>query len=115
MAPFVIPGIVLAIGFYAAYAPPPLALYGTATILILAYTTRFLPIAYYVERGRHAQHQSRNGGGGAHSRRRAADRDPPRAGAATSSAISPVRGSSCSFRRRANSHPRSSWSGRIPA
>jgi iron(III) transport system permease protein len=46
MAPFVIPGIVLAIGFYAAYAPPPLALYGTATILVLAYTTRFLPIAY---------------------------------------------------------------------
>jgi iron(III) transport system permease protein len=46
MAPFVIPGIVLAIGFYAAYAAPPLALYGTATILILAYTTRFLPIAY---------------------------------------------------------------------
>jgi iron(III) transport system permease protein len=25
MAPFVIPGVVLAIGFYAAYAPPPLA------------------------------------------------------------------------------------------
>jgi iron(III) transport system permease protein len=46
MAPFVIPGIVLAIGFYAAYAPPPLALYGTAAILILAFTTRFLPIAY---------------------------------------------------------------------
>jgi iron(III) transport system permease protein len=46
MAPFVIPGIVLAIGFYAAYAPPPLALYGTATILILAFTTRFLPIGY---------------------------------------------------------------------
>src|SRR5919204_1989685 len=46
MAPFVIPGIVLAIGFYAAYAPPPLALYGTATILILAFTTRFLPIAF---------------------------------------------------------------------
>ena len=46
MAPFVVPGIVLAIGFYAAYAPPPLALYGTATILILAFTTRFLPIAY---------------------------------------------------------------------
>ena len=36
MAPFVVPGIVLAIAFYAAYAPPPLALYGTATILILA-------------------------------------------------------------------------------
>ena len=46
MAPFVIPGIVLAIGFYAAYAPPPLALYGTATILVLAFATRFLPIAY---------------------------------------------------------------------
>ena len=29
MAPFVVPGIVLAIAFYAAYAPPPLALYGT--------------------------------------------------------------------------------------
>ncbi|BBK33533.1 iron(III) transport system permease protein [Stella humosa] len=46
MAPFVIPGIVLAIGFYAAYAPPPLSLYGTAWILILAFTTRFLPIAF---------------------------------------------------------------------
>ena len=46
MAPLVIPGIVLAIGFYAAWSPPPLALYGTATILILGYTTRFLPIAY---------------------------------------------------------------------
>ena len=29
MAPFVIPGIVLAIGFYAAYTRPPLVLYGT--------------------------------------------------------------------------------------
>ena len=46
MVPFVIPGIVLAIGFYAAYAPPPFALYNTALILILAFTTRFLPIAY---------------------------------------------------------------------
>lgn len=46
VAPFVVPGIVLAIGFYAAYAPPPLALYGTSWILILAFTTRFLPIAY---------------------------------------------------------------------
>ncbi|MBI3515668.1 MAG: ABC transporter permease subunit, partial [Proteobacteria bacterium] len=45
-APFVIPGIVLAIGFYAAYAAPPFALYGTAAILVLAFTTRFLPIAY---------------------------------------------------------------------
>jgi iron(III) transport system permease protein len=46
MAPFVIPGIVLAIGFYAAYLSPPFALYNTAWILILAFTTRFLPIAY---------------------------------------------------------------------
>ncbi|MGR3321628.1 MAG: ABC transporter permease [Pseudooceanicola sp.] len=46
MAPFVIPGIVMAIGFYAAYAPPPLALYGTAAIIIVAFTARFLPIAY---------------------------------------------------------------------
>ncbi|MBI3434542.1 MAG: iron ABC transporter permease [Proteobacteria bacterium] len=46
LAPFVVPGIVLAIGFYAAYAPQPFALYGTATIMILAFTTRFLPIAY---------------------------------------------------------------------
>jgi iron(III) transport system permease protein len=46
MAPFVIPGIVLAIGFYAAYTHPPLVLYGTAWILVLAFATRFLPIAY---------------------------------------------------------------------
>jgi iron(III) transport system permease protein len=46
VAPFVIPGIVLAIGFYAAFAPPPVALYGTAALLILAFTTRFLPVAY---------------------------------------------------------------------
>jgi iron(III) transport system permease protein len=46
MAPLVIPGIVLAIGFYSAWSPPPLALYGTAAIMVLGYTTRFLPIAY---------------------------------------------------------------------
>ncbi|MCC7275618.1 MAG: iron ABC transporter permease [Alphaproteobacteria bacterium] len=46
MAPFVIPGIVMAIGFYAAYAAPPLALYGTSIIIVLAFTARFLPIAY---------------------------------------------------------------------
>ena len=46
MAPFVIPGIVLAIGFYAAYTHPPLLLYGTAWILILAFAARFLPIAF---------------------------------------------------------------------
>ncbi|MGQ0445702.1 MAG: ABC transporter permease [Beijerinckiaceae bacterium] len=46
MFPAVIPGIVLAIGFLAAFASPPFFLYGTPTILILAFTTRFLPIAY---------------------------------------------------------------------
>lgn len=46
MAPFVIPGIVMAIGFYAAYASPPLSLYGTGILMVLAFTTRFLPIAY---------------------------------------------------------------------
>jgi len=46
MAPLVIPGIVLAIGFYSAYAAPPFALYGSAVIMILAFTVRFLPIAY---------------------------------------------------------------------
>ena len=46
MAPFVVPGIVLAIGIYAAYSHPPILLYGTAAILIVSFTTRFLPIAY---------------------------------------------------------------------
>lgn len=46
MAPFAVPGIVLAIGFYGAYARPPLLLYGTAWMLILAFATRFLPVAY---------------------------------------------------------------------
>ncbi|RYF11792.1 MAG: iron ABC transporter permease, partial [Deltaproteobacteria bacterium] len=46
MTPFVIPGIVLAIAFYAAYAPAPFSLYGTGFILVLAFTTRFLPVAY---------------------------------------------------------------------
>lgn len=46
MAPLVIPGIVLGVAFYATYAPPPIALYGTAAILVIGYTTRFLPIAF---------------------------------------------------------------------
>lgn len=46
MAPFVVPGIVLAIGFLAAYGHQPLVLYGTAAIMVIAYATRFLPIAY---------------------------------------------------------------------
>ncbi|TAM92779.1 iron ABC transporter permease, partial [bacterium] len=46
MAPFVVPGIVLAIGFFSAYAHPPVLLYGTAGMLIVAFATRFLPVAY---------------------------------------------------------------------
>jgi iron(III) transport system permease protein len=36
----------MAIGFYASFAAPPFALYGTAAIIILAFISRFLPIAY---------------------------------------------------------------------
>jgi iron(III) transport system permease protein len=46
MAPFVIPGIVLGMAFYATFAPPPAALNGTAAIVILAFISRFIPIAY---------------------------------------------------------------------
>jgi iron(III) transport system permease protein len=46
MAPFIVPGIVLAIGFYAAYSHPPLKLIGTPWIMIMAFATQFLPIAY---------------------------------------------------------------------
>jgi iron(III) transport system permease protein len=46
LAPFVVPGIVLAIGFFSAYTHPPIVLYGTGWMLIVAFATRFLPIAY---------------------------------------------------------------------
>jgi iron(III) transport system permease protein len=41
-----IPGITLGIGFYSAFSTPPFSLYGTVTIIVLAFTVRFLPIAY---------------------------------------------------------------------
>jgi iron(III) transport system permease protein len=41
-----IPGITLGIGFYSAFSAPPFSLYGTVTIIVLAFTVRFLPIAY---------------------------------------------------------------------
>jgi iron(III) transport system permease protein len=44
--PVVIPGLVLAIGFYATYAVPPFQLAGTGTLLVIAFTTRFLPISF---------------------------------------------------------------------
>jgi iron(III) transport system permease protein len=46
MAPFIIPGIVLGMAFYATYAPPPASLNGTAAIVVLAFVARFLPIAH---------------------------------------------------------------------
>lgn len=46
MIPLAIPGIVIAVGLFAAYSRPPLVLYGTAALLIVAFTTRFLPIAF---------------------------------------------------------------------
>ena len=44
--PLAIPGIVLAVGLFAAYTREPLILYGTLWILFLAYVTKYLPIAY---------------------------------------------------------------------
>jgi iron(III) transport system permease protein len=44
--PIIIPGIVLSVGFFSAYARPPLNLYGTATIIVAAFVATFLPIAY---------------------------------------------------------------------
>lgn len=46
MAPFAVPGIVLAICFYAAYAGPPFQLYGTGTLIVIAFITRFVPISF---------------------------------------------------------------------
>jgi iron(III) transport system permease protein len=46
MIPLAIPGIVIAVAIFSAYSRPPLVLYGTALMLIVAFTTRFLPIAF---------------------------------------------------------------------
>ena len=46
MAPMVIPSIVFAVGLFAAYTRQPLVLYGTLWILLVAYLTKFLPLAY---------------------------------------------------------------------
>ncbi len=45
-APLVIPGIVFAVGMFAAYSREPLMLYGTLWILAVAYLTKFLPFAF---------------------------------------------------------------------
>lgn len=45
LAPFAVPGIVLAVAFYAAYAGPPFSLYGSGLLIVIAFVTRFLPIS----------------------------------------------------------------------
>ena len=45
-APIGIPGIVLAVGLFAAYTKHPFLLYGTLWILFLAYLTKYLPLAF---------------------------------------------------------------------
>ncbi len=45
LAPVAVPGLILAIGLYAAYAGPPFSLYGSGALVIVAFITRFLPIA----------------------------------------------------------------------
>jgi iron(III) transport system permease protein len=45
-APVAIPGIVLAVGLFLSYTHPPLVLYGTLTIIFLAYVTKELPVGY---------------------------------------------------------------------
>ena len=45
-APLAIPGIVLGVGLFLAYTRPPLTLYGTLWILLIAFITIQLPAAY---------------------------------------------------------------------
>ncbi|MFQ5853593.1 MAG: ABC transporter permease, partial [Candidatus Binatia bacterium] len=45
-APIGIPGIVLAVGLFIAYTKEPFLLYGTLWILLLAYMTKYLPLAF---------------------------------------------------------------------
>ena len=45
LAPVAVPGLILAVGLYAAYAGPPFSLYGMGALIVVAFTTRFLPIA----------------------------------------------------------------------
>jgi iron(III) transport system permease protein len=46
LAPVVIPGVVLAVALFIAYTRPPLVLYGTLTILFIAYLTKEMPVGY---------------------------------------------------------------------
>jgi iron(III) transport system permease protein len=46
LAPIVIPGVVLAVALFIAYTRPPFVLYGTLTILFIAYLTKEMPVGY---------------------------------------------------------------------
>ncbi|HSX77940.1 MAG TPA: iron ABC transporter permease, partial [Candidatus Saccharimonadia bacterium] len=46
MLPLVIPGMVFAVGLFAAYSTGPIILYGTLWILFMAYLTKHLPFAF---------------------------------------------------------------------
>ncbi|MFQ5853580.1 MAG: ABC transporter permease, partial [Candidatus Binatia bacterium] len=45
-APIGIPGIVLAVGLFVAYTQEPFLLYGTVWILLIAYLTKYMPLAF---------------------------------------------------------------------
>jgi len=45
-APIAIPGIVLGVGLFLSYTRPPIVLYGTLWILLIAYVTLTMPAAY---------------------------------------------------------------------
>ena len=64
MLPFGVPGIVLGLGLLWAYAYLPLPLYGTLTLIVLAYVTRFLPYATETIGGTLRAARSQPGGGG---------------------------------------------------
>jgi iron(III) transport system permease protein len=56
-APLAIPGIVLGVGLFLAYTRPPLTLYGTLWILLIAFVTIELPAAYQqINSAFHAMH-----------------------------------------------------------
>ena len=46
LAPVAIPGVVLAVALFVTYTRPPLLLYGSLTILFIAYLTKELPVGY---------------------------------------------------------------------
>lgn len=50
LAPIVLPGIVLALGLFLAYTRPPLFLYGTIWVLVVANVTKALPVTFTAAR-----------------------------------------------------------------